>query len=137
MNKLVESFCDVDDFCKVFIPQWQKQLLEDGTQKRQRSGRMTTSEMMTIVVIFHVSHDRDFKNYSLIYVTHVYKDNFPMTTTHFRQANNNFKGEAGCGFCAGKSGANCGFKRHILIDDKGNMTNFTLTQALGSEREAV
>jgi hypothetical protein len=36
MNKLVELFCDVDDFCKVFIPQWQKQLLEDGTLKRQR-----------------------------------------------------------------------------------------------------
>jgi hypothetical protein len=31
MKKLVELFCDVDDFCKAFIPQWQKQLLEDGT----------------------------------------------------------------------------------------------------------
>ena len=30
MIKLVELFCDVDDFCKVFIPQWEKQLLEDG-----------------------------------------------------------------------------------------------------------
>jgi hypothetical protein len=55
MNKLVELFCDVDDFCKVFIPQWQKQLLEDGTLKRQRSGRMTTSEIMTIVVSFHIA----------------------------------------------------------------------------------
>jgi hypothetical protein len=53
MNKLVELFCDVDDFCKVFIPQWQKQLLENGTLKRQSSGRMTTSEIMKIVVIFH------------------------------------------------------------------------------------
>jgi hypothetical protein len=33
MKNLVELFCDVDDFCKVFIPQWQKQLLDDGTQK--------------------------------------------------------------------------------------------------------
>jgi hypothetical protein len=24
MNKLVELYCDVDDFCKIFIPQWQK-----------------------------------------------------------------------------------------------------------------
>jgi hypothetical protein len=84
MNKLVELFCDVDDFCNVFIPQWQKQLLEDGTQKRQRSGRMTTSEMMTIVVSFHVLHDRDFKNYSLIYVTHVYKDDFPNLLSYTR-----------------------------------------------------
>ena len=36
MKNLVELYCDVDDFCKVFIPQWQKQLLEDGTNKRQR-----------------------------------------------------------------------------------------------------
>jgi hypothetical protein len=65
MNKLVELLCDVDDFCKVFIPQWQKQLLEDGTLKRQDNGRMTTSEIMTIVESFHISHDRNFKNYYL------------------------------------------------------------------------
>jgi hypothetical protein len=50
MSKLVELFCDVDDFCKVFIPQWRKQLLEDGTRKRQRDRQITTSEMMMIVV---------------------------------------------------------------------------------------
>jgi hypothetical protein len=70
-------FCDVDDFCKVFIPHWQKQLLEDCTLKRQCSGRMTTSEIMTIVVRFHMSHYRDFKNYYLIYVSHVYKEDIP------------------------------------------------------------
>ena len=84
MNKLVELFCDVDDFCKVFIPQWQKQLLEDGTQKRQRSGRMTTSEIMTIVVSFHMSHYRDFKNYYLIYVSQVYKEDFPNLLSYTR-----------------------------------------------------
>jgi hypothetical protein len=36
MKNLVELYCDVDDFCKVFIPLWQKQLLEDGTRKRLR-----------------------------------------------------------------------------------------------------
>ena len=77
MNKLVELYCDVDDFCKVFIPQWQKQLLEDGTQKRQRNGHMTTSELMTIVVGFHMSHYRDFKNYYLGYVSVMYKKEFP------------------------------------------------------------
>jgi hypothetical protein len=70
MSKLVELFCDVDDFCKVFIPQWHKQLLEDGSRKRQREGQregqMTTSEIMTIVVSFHMSHYRDFKNYYLL-----------------------------------------------------------------------
>jgi len=84
MSKLVELFCDVDDFCKVFIPQWRKQLLEDGTQKRQREGQMTTSEIMTIVVSFHMSHYRDFKNYYLGYVSLVYKNEFPNLLSYTR-----------------------------------------------------
>ena len=54
-----------------------KQLLEDGTNKRQRAGRMTTREIMTIVVGFHMSHYRDFKNYYLGHVSAFYKDDFP------------------------------------------------------------
>jgi hypothetical protein len=50
-----------------------KKLLEDDTQKRQRSGRMSTSEIMTIVVRFQMSHYRDFKSYKLFYESHVYK----------------------------------------------------------------
>ncbi|WP_373567895.1 hypothetical protein [Colwellia sp. M166] len=33
MKKFVDLYCDFDDFCKVFIPQWPKQLLEDGIAK--------------------------------------------------------------------------------------------------------
>ena len=84
MSKLVELFCDVDDFCKVFIPQWRKQLLEDGTRKRQREGQITTSEIMTIVVSFHMSHYRDFKNYYLRYVSLVYKNAFPNLLSYTR-----------------------------------------------------
>lgn len=66
-------------------------------------------------------------------------DGFPMTTAHFKQANksNNFKGEAGYGFCANKSETYYGFKGHLLVDGAGNIENFTLTEASGSEREAV
>jgi hypothetical protein len=64
---------------------------------------------------------------------------FPITTAHFELTNksNHFKGEVGYGFCASKSEIYYGFKGHLLIDDKGNIANFTLTQASGSEREAV
>jgi hypothetical protein len=51
-------------------------LLENGSQKRQRTGRMTTSEIMIIVVSFHMSHYRNSKNYYLICVSHVYKKDF-------------------------------------------------------------
>ncbi|ELV8625850.1 hypothetical protein QNF03_002511 [Vibrio cidicii] len=28
MDKLIETFCDVDDFCQLFIEQWQQQLVQ-------------------------------------------------------------------------------------------------------------
>jgi hypothetical protein len=65
---LLELFVDVDDFCKVFLPIWQGLLLEEGSRERLRKGRLTVSEIMTIVIYFHQSHYRDFKAY---YIEHV------------------------------------------------------------------
>ncbi len=64
MHKLVDLFCHVDDFCKAFLPHWQKLQLESGEKKRNRKGRMSESEIMTIIVAFHMSHQRDFKNFT-------------------------------------------------------------------------
>lgn len=61
MHQLVELFCHVDDFCQVFLPQWQKLQLESGERKRNRKGRMSESEIMTITIAFYMSHQRDFK----------------------------------------------------------------------------
>ena len=77
MKNLVELFCDVDDFCKVFIPQWHKQLLEDGTKKRQRDCHMSMSEIMMVIIGFHTSNHRDFKNYYLWLVSAFYKTCLP------------------------------------------------------------
>ncbi|MDN4504300.1 hypothetical protein QX776_17965 [Alteromonadaceae bacterium BrNp21-10] len=76
MSKLVGLFCDIDDFAK-YLSLNGKKTAADGTQKRQREEQMTTSEIMTIVVIFDISHYRDFKNYSLGYAFFVYKNEFP------------------------------------------------------------
>ena len=84
MNKLVELFCDVDDFCKVFIPQWHQQQLNDGQVKRQRKGRMTESEIMTIIISFHMSNHRDFKNYYKGFVAQFYKSAFPNLLSYTR-----------------------------------------------------
>lgn len=37
VDKLMEVFCDVYDFCSVFIPEREKMLLTSGTRKRQRA----------------------------------------------------------------------------------------------------
>lgn len=84
MKKLTEIYCDVDDFCKVFISEWEKSLLEDGTRKRQRSGRMSLSEVMTIIISFHCSNHRDFKNYYTGFVSQFYRQHFPDLLSYTR-----------------------------------------------------
>ena len=61
----------------MFIPQWQTQLLEDASRIRHRKGRMSISEIMTVVIGFHMSHHRDFKNNYTGYVSVFYKKAFP------------------------------------------------------------
>jgi hypothetical protein len=65
---LLELFVSVDDFCQTFLPVWEKQLLADGSKKRRRSGQLSISEVMTIIIYFHQSRYRNFKAY---YVEHV------------------------------------------------------------------
>jgi hypothetical protein len=31
--KLTQLFCDVDDFCQAFIPEWQKNQMTNGERK--------------------------------------------------------------------------------------------------------
>ena len=57
MNKLVDIFCDVDDFCRVFIPEWEKHQLADDSRKRQRDSRMTTSEIVAAQLTTGNVHD--------------------------------------------------------------------------------
>jgi len=63
MDSLLELFCNVDDFCQIFVPIWQKQLLSAGDIQRQRDRSLSISEIMTILIHFHQSHYRDFKAY--------------------------------------------------------------------------
>jgi hypothetical protein len=51
---LEDLFCDVDEFCRVFLPAWHRWLLPDGTRQRRRTSRLTLSEIMTILIDFHM-----------------------------------------------------------------------------------
>lgn len=84
MNKLVETYCDVDDFCQLFIPHWQRLLLDNGEMKRNRPCRLSPTEVMTIIIHFHQSHYRDFKNYYLHYVCRQLKPYFPELLSYTR-----------------------------------------------------
>ena len=47
---LLELFCRVDDFWLAFAPAWKQTLLHSGQIKRQRSGQLAESEIMTIEI---------------------------------------------------------------------------------------
>ncbi len=84
MDKLVEVFCDVDDFSMVFMPEWEKSLLADGSRKRQRASRMSISEIMTIIILFQMSHHRDFKNFYTGFIARFYQSAFPNLLSYTR-----------------------------------------------------
>ncbi len=77
MHKLVEVFCDDDDFFVVFIPEWGKNAVNRWHTQASTRGRMTMSEVMTIIILFQMSHHRDFKNFYIGYLAHFYKSAFP------------------------------------------------------------
>ena len=74
---LEDLFCDVDDFCRRFLPDWHRQQLQHGERKRVRGCRLALSEIMTILIPFHRSHYRDFKAYYLLYVCRHLAGAFP------------------------------------------------------------
>jgi transposase len=84
MDSLLEMFCDVDDFCKEFLPIWNKQLLCSGQKQRQRARSLTISEIMTILIAFHQSHYRDFKAYYCDQVLKNWHSEFPGLVSYTR-----------------------------------------------------
>jgi IS5 family transposase len=66
-------------------------------------------------------------------------DGIPIPLCQFTRAPQcrSFRGEAGYGYCAAKHQTSYGFHGHLLITISGVITGFTLTEASGSEREAL
>jgi hypothetical protein len=84
MMSLLELFVSVDDFCQIFLPNWEAQQLEEGSRKRNRRGQLSISEIMTILIYFHQSQYRTFKAYYMEHVCqHLYKE-FPNLVSYER-----------------------------------------------------
>ncbi len=84
MESLLELFVSVDDFCQVFLPFWERKLLQDGSKKRRRAGQLSVSEIMTIIIHFHQSHYRDFKTYYTEHVCQHLRSEFPHLVSYER-----------------------------------------------------
>ena len=178
MESLVEIFCHVDDFCQVFLPILEKKLISSGLQTRKRERSLTMSEIMTILIVFHQSHYRNFKAYYLEYVLPHLRGEFPGLVSYTRFVD--FMPSALIPLCAyfkttclgdctgisfidstsldvclnqriashkvfaglaarGKTSTGCffGFKLHLVINDRGELLNVTLTPANVDDRKPV
>jgi hypothetical protein len=94
IHSLISIFCDADDFCNQFEPEWRKILIENkntnliGDKKtRERFSKMPLSEAMTIVIMFHRTGHRTFKDYYMRYVIPYLKPFFPNLLCYSRFVN--------------------------------------------------
>jgi hypothetical protein len=81
---LLKLFCDVDDFWQVFQPIWEQQLLAEGSCQRRRETNLSMSEIMTIIILFHQSGYRHFKDFYLRHVCQHLKGAFPKLVSYNR-----------------------------------------------------
>jgi hypothetical protein len=60
---MVTLFCDLNNFYQAFAPTWQLRLLPAPGRHRRRASRLSTSEIMTLVIVFQDSDDRTFQHF--------------------------------------------------------------------------
>ena len=81
---LHKLFCDIDDFCAVFIPEWQRTRLLNGRCKRTAPKMLCESEIITIVVLYQTSGYRTLKWFYTKHLAQNLKGEFPNLPSYNR-----------------------------------------------------
>ena len=81
---LLELFCHVDDFCVLFSIQLRKNALPDTKKRRNRRRSLCLSEVITILIRFHSSGYRTFKDFYVKYVSLFMRAEFPGLVSYNR-----------------------------------------------------
>lgn len=176
-DKVIEIFCQVDDFCKEFKRAFEHhQLSKDNSkQTRNKPCKLSESEVITILILFHLKGYRNLKVFYTQYIQKHMTKEFPNTVSYNRfveleqkslmpmlmylqtcclgkctgisfvdstklavcnnkriRSNKVFKGIAERGHTT--TGWFYGFKLHIIINDKGEILSFTITQGNTDDR---
>ena len=67
LDRIVEVFCEVDDFCKAFLPQWEAFLIgPGGPAPRGPQPGLSTSEIITLLLVLHSSGFIPFRTYCVV-----------------------------------------------------------------------
>ncbi len=79
MNKVTEIFCLINEFCSNFNQLIKEYALSHSntSRKRHRKSRLSDSEVMTILVLFHLGGYRCLKHFYLNHVCVHMKKEFP------------------------------------------------------------
>lgn len=81
---LLELFCDIDDFWLEFEPYLKRHLLNSKQRFRFKKRSLSVSEIMTIIILFHHSHYRDFKAFYQKHVMKTMQSEFPQLVSYNR-----------------------------------------------------
>ncbi len=174
-NKVTEIFYLADEFCIQFEASVGRNLIGNAPK---RKPRMSTSEVITLMTLFHSGSFRNMKHFYMHYVQKHMQSEFPQTVSYNRftelmqsailpmavflktcclgectgisfidstpirvcknkriKRNKVFKDIA----TVGKStmGYFFGFKLHLVVNDKGELLNFVMTQGHADDREPL
>jgi hypothetical protein len=73
---IVSLYYFIAEFCKCY-EDWEYHGLLPSERQRFRAGRLSLGEMLTIMVLFHISPCRNFKYYYESYLPYKHKHDFP------------------------------------------------------------
>lgn len=80
---IVTVFCEIDDFYKVFEKIWKSRMIS-GKRVRNRRGRLSMAEVMTILVMYHESGYKNLKSFYLREIALKYRKEFPSLVSYNR-----------------------------------------------------
>lgn len=81
--KITEIFYSVDEFCKQIEPQFKKKAIgKYGKKSRNRAFKMSDSEIITILILFHLSGYRTLKAFYTQMICKEWRQHFPVVLSY-------------------------------------------------------
>jgi len=84
MEYLTEIFCKLDDFYKIFEPNFTQSLIDSGKKMRCREASVSIPEVATILTLFHIVRFRHFKSFYINFLKPFFSHAFPTLPSYQR-----------------------------------------------------
>lgn len=150
-DEITKIFCMADDFCKIYDKFIKVNGLGPRRDRRKRNyhraPKLSDSEVITIMILFHFSGYKCLKHFYTGYVLPHMRHMFPNPVSYNRftalrvcrnqriHLHRVFRGLAQRGQCS--MGWFYGFKLHLVCNEKGELLSFMLTPGNVDDREPL